>query len=62
MAEEKQIAEEEMVDDTLSQDDTDVLREVLESEHSRGITPVSLYNQSEALDFDGEEATRSFSA
>ncbi len=44
MAEEKQTLE---IDDTLSKDDVDMLREVLEDEHSRGMTPVSVYNQSE---------------
>lgn len=44
MAEEKQTLE---IDDTLSQGDIDMLREVLEDEHSRGMTPVSVYNQAE---------------
>lgn len=43
MAEEKQIIVDDYIDDTLSQDDTDVLRQVLQSEHSRGISPVSTY-------------------
>jgi hypothetical protein len=42
MAEEKQT---DYIDDTLTQDDTDVLREVLESEHARGISPVSTYSE-----------------
>jgi len=42
MAEEKQT---EYISDTLTQDDTDMLREVLMSEHARGIAPVSLYHQ-----------------
>ena len=49
MAEEKQT---EIINDTLTQDDTDMLRAVLQSEHTRGIAPVSLYNQSEVLGFD----------
>ena len=48
MAEEKQ-TEELDISDTLTQDDTDMLRAVLQSEHSRGIMPVALYNQSESL-------------
>jgi len=42
MAEEKQT---DFIEDTLTQDDTDVLRAVLESEHARGISPVSTYSQ-----------------
>jgi hypothetical protein len=42
MAEEKQTLE---IDDTLSPDDTDVLRAVLMS--TRGIAPVAVYNQSQ---------------
>ncbi len=42
MAEEKQT---ENIDDTLNHDDTSALRFVLE--HTRGATPVSVYNQSE---------------
>lgn len=53
MAEEKQT---EIIDDSLTQDDTDMLRAVLQSEHTRGIAPVSLYNQSEVLAFDDETA------
>lgn len=45
MAEEKQTLE---IDDTLSPDDTDVLRFVLEN--TRGTKPVSVYNQSDFLD------------
>ena len=45
MAEEKETPE-LTIDDTLSADDTDVLRAVLEDSHTRGITPVSVYNQS----------------
>ncbi|MBP6038039.1 MAG: hypothetical protein KA604_01745 [Candidatus Saccharimonas sp.] len=51
MAEEKQT---EMIDDTLNHDDMDVLREVLESEQSRGIEPVSVYNQAQFDSFDDE--------
>jgi hypothetical protein len=49
MAEEKQT---ENIDDTLSHDDTSVLRYVLE--HTRGATPVSVYNQSEMFDDEDE--------
>ena len=42
MAEEKQT---EYIEDTLTQDDTDMLRAVLQSEHARGISPVSTYHQ-----------------
>ena len=45
MAEEAHIPE---IDDTLTADDIDALRAVLEDSHSRGITPVSLYDQSAA--------------
>ena len=45
MAEEKQTPE---IDDTLSRDDTDTLRYVIE--HTRGATAVSLYNQAEIFD------------
>jgi hypothetical protein len=48
MAEEKQTP-----DDTLNKDDMDVLRAVLEDEHSRGIVPVSIYRQE---DFVSEES------
>lgn len=44
MAEEKQPLE---IDDSLSQDDVDMLRAVLEDSHSRGMTPVSVYAQTE---------------
>lgn len=47
MAEEKQTFQE--IDDTLNRDDIDMLRAVLEDSHSRGITPVSVYNQSDEL-------------
>ena len=46
MAEEKQ-KEEQIVNDALSADDTDVLRLVLRSERARGITPVAVYRQAE---------------
>ena len=42
MAEEKQTPD---IDDTLSHDDIDVLRAVLQS--TRGIAPVAVYNQSQ---------------
>lgn len=45
MAEEKQTLE---IDDTLSPDDTDVLRFVLEN--TRGTSPVSVYNQADFSD------------
>lgn len=44
MAEEKQTPE---ITDTLTRDDVDMLRAVLEDEHSRGMAPVSVYRQSE---------------
>jgi len=47
MAEEKQTPDVEQVDDTMSRDDVDMLREVLEDAHSRGIVPVSIYSQDE---------------
>jgi hypothetical protein len=47
MAEEKQTL---AIDDTLSPDDTDVLRFVLEN--TRGSTPVSMYNQADFTDDD----------
>lgn len=47
MAEEKQT---DFIDDTLTTDDMDVLRAVLESEHSRGIAPVSTYRQSDLVE------------
>ena len=46
MIEETQTTE---FDDTLTLDDTDVLRAVLEDSHSRGIMPVSVYNQADFL-------------
>lgn len=48
MAEEKQTPELEPVNDTMSMDDTDMLREVLQDSHSHGIVPVSIYNESDA--------------
>jgi hypothetical protein len=45
MAEEKQTPQNESVNDTLTADDVDMLREVLEDAHSRGIVPVSVYRQ-----------------
>ncbi len=53
MAEEKQT---EAIDDTLTQDDMDVLRAVLKSEHSRGIEPVSVYNQARVDGLEGDGA------
>ena len=47
MAEEKQTPEIEQVKDTMSMDDVDMLREVLEDAHSRGIVPVSVYSDPE---------------
>lgn len=49
MAKERQTFQE--IDDTLTRDDIDMLRAVLEDEHSRGMTPVSVYRQQ---DFDVE--------
>ena len=49
MAEEKQ-KEEQIVNDALSADDTDVLRAVLRSERARGITPVAVYRQADSDD------------
>lgn len=49
MAEEKQTSE---IDDTLTTDDIDVLRTVLET--TRGIAPVAVYNQAE-FDVDPAE-------
>ena len=49
MAEEKQTPVNEPVDDTLSMDDIDMLREVLQDAHSRGIAPVAMYSQDESL-------------
>lgn len=46
MAEEKQTL---LIDDSLCQDDIDTLRLVLEDEHNRGMTPVSVYNQTELV-------------
>jgi len=45
MAEEKQTPQNEPVNDTLTADDMDMLREVLQDAHSRGIVPVSVYKQ-----------------
>jgi hypothetical protein len=47
MAEEKQT---EYIEDTLTQDDTDMLRAVLQSEHARGISPVSTYRQGDLVE------------
>lgn len=49
MAEEKQTQINETVNDTLTSDDTDMLRRVLQDAHSRGISPVSVYRQADAL-------------
>lgn len=43
MAEERPTFADDYINDTLTQDDTDVLRMVLQSEHARGISPVSTY-------------------
>ncbi len=51
MAEEKPTPQ---INDTLSHDDTSVLRYVLE--HTKGATPVSLYNQAEIFAEDEELA------
>ena len=51
MAEEKQ-TQVEQIRDTLTSDDMSVLREVLEDAHSRGITPVSVYNQADIIPDD----------
>ena len=48
MAEEKQTPETEEVKDTLSMDDIDMLREVLQDSHSQGIVPVSVYSDSDS--------------
>ncbi|HSW90978.1 MAG TPA: hypothetical protein VLF64_03190 [Candidatus Saccharimonadales bacterium] len=45
MAEEKPTPQNEPVNDTLTADDMDMLREVLQDAHSRGIAPVSVYKQ-----------------
>lgn len=49
MAEEKQTLDTEPVaiKDTLTSDDMYALRDVLRDEHSRGMTPVSIYKQDE---------------
>ncbi len=47
MAEEKQTSE---INDMITQDDTDVLRFVLEN--TRGATPVSVYRQADFSDDD----------
>lgn len=47
MAEEKQTPE---ITDTLTRDDMNMLRAVLEDEHSRGMTPVSVYRQAELIE------------
>lgn len=51
MAEEKPTSQ---IDDTLSREDTSVLRYVLE--HTRGATPVSVYDQAEIFPEDEEVA------
>lgn len=45
MAEETQPLEH--IDDTLNAEDIDMLRAVLQDEHTRGIMPVSVYTQTE---------------
>lgn len=52
MAEEKQTPDIESIDDTLSPDDVDMLREVLQDAHSRGIAPVSVYTQDDVSSDD----------
>ena len=49
MAEEKQTHNAEQINDMLTSDDTDMLRRVLQDSHSRGISPVSVYRQADAL-------------
>ena len=55
MAEEKQTVQPESIDDTLTADDMSALREVLQDEHSRGMTPVSVYKQDEIIHDDFEQ-------
>ena len=55
MAEEKQTVQPEIIDDTLTADDMSALREVLQDEHSRGMTPVSVYKQDEIIHDDFEQ-------
>ena len=55
MAEEKQTPQPIIVDDTLTSDDMSALRDVLLDEHSRGITPVSVYKQDELTPDDFAE-------
>lgn len=55
MAEEKQTFDPAPIDDTLTSDDMDMLREVLQDTHSRGITPVSVYKQDEIIQDDFAE-------
>ena len=50
--EEKQQVEDFEPTDNESSDDTAMLRAVLQSDHARNITPVSVYRQP---DFDGTE-------
>ena len=52
MAEKKQTPKPQPIDDTLSPDDVSMLRQVLQDSHSRGITPVSVYQQSEMIPED----------
>jgi dihydroorotate dehydrogenase len=44
-----------IIDDTLTADDMSALREVLQDEHSRGMTPVSVYKQDEIIHDDFAE-------
>ncbi len=55
MAEEKQTVQPEIIDDTLTADDMSALRDVLQDEHSRGMTPVSVYKQDEIIPDDFAE-------
>lgn len=55
MAEEKQTVQPEIIDDTLTADDMSALRDVLQDEHSRGMTPVSVYKQDEITHDDFEQ-------
>ncbi len=55
MAEEKQTPQLAPINDSMSPDDIDMLREVLEDAHSRGITPVSVYKQDELIIDDFEQ-------
>ena len=51
MAEEKETPETEQVKDTMSMDDVNMLRRVLEDSHSSGIVPVSIYSDTESDSF-----------